>query len=285
MGWSLAGILGAAAKAVGDTGQEWARRGISEEEKIRSEERAMERQKEMADYQDEILGRREERAVELKEKFDLKKREKDATTVGALEWAATEDPEGPKLKKGTPAFHEWMASQLSASGEEALAKNQTDAAKALRDDVRADRSLDAQMANAAASRAQSAASMAAAREDRLANLDLKREELKTKQDKEHRTDMANLGTLKFKDKTTGEDTQDTSGYPVLRKVDSTLETTYGMKDRLDRVDAMAQISANARAYYSQQAVGKKPISWSVALQKSASEWASKNPPPESKDKK
>jgi hypothetical protein len=285
MGWSLAGILGAAAKAVGDTGQEWARRGIIEEEKIRSEERAMERQKELADYQDEILGRREERTVELKEKFDLKKRDKDATTVGALEWAATEDPEGPKLKKGTPAFHEWMASQLSASGEEGLAKNQTDAAKALRDDVRADRSLDAQMANAAASRAQSAASMAAAREDRLAALNMKREELKAKQDKEHRIDMMNLGTLKFKNKATGEDKLDPSGYPVLRDVDAKLQTKYGMSSQLDRVDAMSEITANARNYFTQQANTKKPVGWDIALQKSATEWARKNPPPESKDKK
>lgn len=285
MGWSLTGILGAVGRAVGDTAQEWAKSGLLEEAKVRDDERALARQKDLASYQDELTSAREERVQAMKEKVDLQKREKDAATVGAIEWAATEDPEGPKLKKGTPAFHEWMASQLSASGEEALAKNQTDAAKALRDDVRADRQLDVQIANAAASRAQSAASMTAAREDRLASLDLKREELKAKQEKEHRTDMANLGTLKFKDKATGEDMQDTSGYPVLRKVDSTLETTYGMKDRLDRVDAMAQISANARTYYSQQVVGKKPVSWSVALQKSASEWASKNPPPESNDKK
>lgn len=285
MGWSLTGILGAVGKAVGDTAQDWAKRGIIEDEKIRDDERALARQKDLASYQDELTSAREERVQALKERVDLQKREKDATTVGALEWAATEDPEGPKLKKGTPAFHEWMASQLSASGEEALAKNQTDAAKALRDDVRADRQLDVQMANAAASRAQSAASMAAAREDRLASLDLKREELKTKQEKEHRAEMANLGTLKFKDKTTGEDKLDTSGYPVLRKVDATLETTYGMSDRLDRVDAMAQITASARNYYAEHANTKKPVTWDVALQKSASEWASKNPPPEPKAKK
>jgi len=285
MGWSLTGILGAVGKAVGDTAQDWAHRGIVEDELVRKEERATARAKEMADYQEELASAREERVMALKEKADLQKREKDATTVGALEWAATKDPEGPQLKKGTPAFHEWMSSQLSASGEEALAKNQMDAAKALRDDVRADKSLEAQMANAAASRAQSAASLGAAREDRLANLDLKREELKGKQEKEHRADMANLGTLQFKDKASGEDMKDTSGYPVLRKVDATLETTYGMTDRLDRVDAMAQISANARSYYAQQAGSKKPVSWDVALQKSASEWAIKNPPPEPKAKK
>ena len=178
-----------------------------------------------------------------------------------------------------------MQSQLSASGEEALAKNQADMSKTLRDDVRADKSLEAQMANAAASRAQSAASLGAAREDRLANLDLKREELKGKQDKEHRVDMLKLGTLQKKDKASGEDIADPSGYPVLRKVDATLETTYGMGDRLDRVDAMAQISTNARNYYSQQAVSKKPVSWEIALQKSAADWASKNPPPEPKTKK
>jgi hypothetical protein len=285
MGWSLGGILGAVGKAVGDTAQDWAHRGIIEDEKIASEERATARAKEMADYQEQIATAREERVQALKEKADLQTRDKNATTVGALEWAATKDPEGPKLQKGTVAFHDWMSSQLSASGEEAMAKNQADMAAKLRDDVRADKQLDVSMANAAASRAQSAASLGAAREDRLANLDLKREELKGKQEKEHRADMANLGTLQFKDKASGEDMKDSSGYPVLRKVDATLETTYGMTDRLDRVDAMAQISANARSYYAQQAGSKKPVSWDVALQKSASEWAVKNPPPEPKAKK
>ncbi len=285
MGWSLTGILGAVGRAVGDTAQEWAKSGLLEEAKVRDDERALARQKDLASYQDELTSAREERVQALKERVDLQKREKDATTVGALEWAATEDPEGPKLKKGTPAFHEWMASQLSASGEEALAKNQADMAAKLRDDVRADRQLDVQMANAAASRAQSAATLGAAREDRLAALDLKREELKGKQEKDHRAEMANLGTLKLKDKATGEDKLDTSGYPVLRKVDATLETTYGMSDRLDRVDAMAQITASARNYYAEHANTKKPVTWDVALQKSASEWASKNPPPEPKAKK
>lgn len=285
MGWSLTGILGAVGKAVGDTAQDWAKRGIIEDEKIRSEERSTARAKEMADYQEGLASAREERVMALKEKVDLQKRDKDASTVGALEWAATKDPEGPQLKKGTVAFHEWMRSQLSASGEEGLAKNQADMAKTLRDDVRADKSLEAQMANAAASRAQSAASLGAAREDRLAALDLKREELKGKQEKDHRAEMANLGTLKLKDKATGEDKLDTSGYPVLRKVDAALETTYGMSDRLDRVDAMAQITASARNYYAEHANTKKPVTWDVALQKSASEWASKNPPPEPKAKK
>ena len=285
MGWSLTGILGAVGRAVGDTAQEWAKSGLLEEAKVRDDERALARQKDLASYQDELTSAREERVQALKERVDLQKREKDATTVGALEWAATEDPEGPKLKKGTPEFHEWMASQLSASGEEALAKNQTDAAKALRDDVRADRQLDVQIANAAASRAQSAASMTAAREDRLASLDLKREELKAKQEKEHRTDMANLGTLKFKDKATGEDKLDPSGYPVLRDVDAKLQTKYGMTNSLDRIDAMSEITANARNYFSQLANTKTPVSWDVALQKSAVEWSRKNPEPESKDKK
>lgn len=285
MGWSLTGILGAVGKAVGDTAQDWAKRGIIEDERIRSEERSTARAKEMADYQEGLAASREERVQALKEKVDLQKREKDATTVGALEWAATKDPEGPKLEKGTVAFHDWMQSQLSASGEEGLAKNQADMAAKLRDDVRADKSLEVQMANAAASRAQSAASLGAAREDRLANLELKREELKSKQERDHRADLSNLGTLKFKDKGTGEDKVEPSAYPVLRSMDATLEKKYGISDRLDRVDVLSAITASARNYYAEHANTKKPVAWDVALQKAATEWSIKNPEPEPKAKK
>lgn len=282
MGWSLTGILGAVGKAVGDTAQDWAKRGIIEDERIRSEERSTERAKEMADYQEGLAASREERVAALKEKLDLQKRDKDATTVGALEWAATKDPEGPQLKKGTVAFHDWMQSQLSASGEEGLAKNQADMAKTLRDDVRADKSLEAQMANAAASRAQSAASLGAAREDRLAALELKREELKDKQDKEYRADLLKLGTLQKKDKATGEDVVDPSGYPVLRNIDGMLQKDREIGNHADRRDVLIEVSTNARNYYNQHAVGKKPVSWEESVRRSYDDWLKRNPKPEVK---
>ena len=282
MGWSLTGILGAVGKAVGDTAQDWAKRGIIEDERVRSEERGTARAKEMADYQEWLASAREERVMALKEKVDLQKREKDATTVGALEWAATKDPEGPQLKKGTVAFHDWMQSQLSASGEEGLAKNQADMAAKLRDDVRADKSLEAQMANAAASRAQSAASLGAAREDRQAALDLKREELKDKQDKEYRADLLKLGTLQKKDKATGEDVVDPSGYPVLRNIDGMLQKDREIGDRADRRDVLIEVSTNARNYYNQHAVGKKPVSWEESVRRSYDDWLKRNQKPEVK---
>ena len=282
MGWSLTGILGAVGKAVGDTAQDWAHRGIIEDEKIRSEERSTARAKEMADYQEGLASAREERVMALKEKVDLQKRDKDATTVGALEWAATKDPEGPQLKKGTVAFHDWMQSQLSASGEEGLAKNQADMAAKLRDDVRADKSLEAQMANAAASRAQSAASLGAAREDRLAALDLKREEFKVKEDKEYRADLLKLGTLQKKDKATGEDIVDTSGYAPLRNIDGMLQKDREIGDRADRRDVLIEVSTNARNYYNQHAVGKKPVSWEESVRRSYDDWLKRNPKPEVK---
>ncbi|MBK8359354.1 MAG: hypothetical protein IPL15_10385 [Comamonadaceae bacterium] len=282
MGWSLTGILGAVGKAVGDTAQDWAKRGIIEDEKIRSEERSTARAKEMADYQEGLAASREERVLALKEKVDLQKRDKDATTVGALEWAATKDPEGPQLKKGTVAFHDWMQSQLSASGEEGLAKNQADMAAKLRDDVRADRQLDVQMANAAASRAQSAASLGAAREDRLAALDLKREEFKVKEDKEYRADLLKLGTLQKKDKASGEDIVDPSGYSVLRNIDGMLQKDREIGDRADRRDVLIEVSTNARNYYNQHAVGKKPVSWEESVRRSYDDWLKRNPKPEVK---
>lgn len=282
MGWSLTGILGAVGKAVGDTAQDWAKRGIIEDEKIRSEERSTARAKEMADYQEGLASAREERVMALKEKVDLQKRDKDATTVGALEWAATKDPEGPQLKKGTVAFHDWMQSQLSASGEEGLAKNQADMAAKLRDDVRADRQLDVQMANAAASRAQSAATLGAAREDRLAALDLKREEFKVKEDKEYRADLLKLGTLQKKDKATGEDIVDTSGYAPLRNIDGMLQKDREIGDRADRRDVLIEVSTNARNYYNQHAVGKKPVSWEESVRRSYDDWLKRNPKPEVK---
>ena len=282
MGWSLTGILGAVGKAVGDTAQDWAKRGIIEDERIRSEERSTARAKEMADYQEGLASAREERVMALKEKVDLQKREKDATTVGALEWAATKDPEGPQLKKGTVAFHEWMQSQLSASGEEGLVKNHADMAKALRDDVRADKSLEAQMANAAASRAQSAASLGAAREDRLAALDQRREEFKVKEDKEYRADLLKLGTLQKKDKASGEDITDTSGYAPLRNIDTMLQKDREIGDRADRRDVLIEVSTNARNYYNQHAVGKKPVSWEESVRRSYDDWLKRNPKPEVK---
>ena len=282
MGWSLTGILGAVGKAVGDTAQDWAKRGIIEDEKIRSEERSTARAKEMADYQEGLASAREERVMALKEKVDLQKRDKDATTVGALEWAATKDPEGPQLKKGTVAFHDWMQSQLSASGEEGLAKNQADMAAKLRDDVRADKSLEVQMANAAASRAQSAASLGAAREDRLAALDLKREEFKVKEDKEYRADLLKLGTLQKKDKASGEDITDTSGYAPLRNIDGMLQKDREIGDRADRRDVLIEVSTNARNYYNQHAVGKKPVSWEESVRRSYDDWLKRNPKPEVK---
>jgi len=282
MGWSLTGILGAVGKAVGDTAQDWAKRGIIEDERIRSEERSTARAKEMADYQEGLASAREERVMALKEKVDLQKREKDATTVGALEWAATKDPEGPQLKKGTVAFHDWMQSQLSASGEEGLAKNQADMAAKLRDDVRADKSLEVQMANAAASRAQSAASLGAAREDRLAARDLRREEFKVKEDKEYRADLLKLGTLQKKDKATGEDIVDPSGYSVLRNIDGMLQKDREIGDRADRRDVLIEVSTNARNYYNQHAVGKKPVSWEESVRRSYDDWLKRNPKPEVK---
>lgn len=282
MGWSLTGILGAVGKAVGDTAQDWARRGIIEDENIRKEERTTARAKEMADYQEGLTASREERVQALKEKVDLRKREKDAAIVGALQWTATKDPEGPKLEKGTVAYHDWMQSQLSASGEEALAKNHADMSKTLRDDVRADKSLEVQMANAAASRAQSAASLGAAREDRLANLDLKREELKDKQDKEYRADLLKLGTLQVKDKAGGEDKVDTDGYRVLRNIDGMLRKDREIGDRADRRDVLIEVSTNARNYYAQHAVGKKPVSWEESVRRSYDDWLKRNQKPEVK---
>jgi len=282
MGWSLGGILGTVAKAVGSTGEEWAKRGIIEDAKIADDERTLTRQKEMVDYNDQVAATRAERTAELQEKTDFKKREKDAATVTALEWSATKDPEGPQLKPGTVKFHDWMASQLSASGEEGLAKNQASMSNLLRDDERSERQLQGVLANAGASRAQAAASLAATREDRASQLDLKREELKGKQDKEYHSDLLNLGTLKYTDKVSGENMSDPRAYSVLRAADGKLEKDYNMTDRQERLNTMVDIAADARDYYASMRNTKAPVSWEMAMRKSYDNWGSKHPAQEPK---
>ena len=130
MGWSLTGILGAVGKAVGDTAQDWAKRGIIEDERVRSEERATARAKEMADYQDEIAARREERKDELAEKKTAKERESFAENNQIIEREAADR----KIKPGTQEFFKFGAQFALDSGRPDLAKHYSEQWDKLRDD-------------------------------------------------------------------------------------------------------------------------------------------------------
>jgi len=272
MGWSMKGILTSALGSLGGAAEDWAKRGIAEDAKIRDEERAAERLRERDEFQEAALDRRADKAATRQEEADFKKRDKDATTVGVLEWEATKAEDGPKLTPGTVKFHDWMQSKLSASGEENLAKNQASMSNLLRDDQRSERQLEGSLANAGAARAQAAASLAATREDRAAQLELKRDELKGRQEKEFNADLLNLGTLKYTDKASGENMSDPRAYNVLRAADGKLEKDFNMTDRQERLSTMVDIAADARDYYSSMRNTKKPVSWEMAMRQSYDTW-------------
>jgi hypothetical protein len=53
-------------------------------------------------------------------------------------------------------------------------------------------------------------------------------------------------------------------------------------DRADRRDVLIEVSTNARNYYNQHAVGKKPVSWEESVRRSYDDWLKRNPKPEVK---
>ena len=178
MGWSLTGILGAVGKAVGDTAQDWAKRGIIEDERIRSEERSTARAKEMADYQDELLANREARKEELAEKKAGKERESLAENNQIIEREARDQG----IKPGTQEFFKFGAQFALDSGRPELAKHYSEQWDKLRDD-------DWKREQAALSRANSAAIRGAAGGAKESEMSRKQQELDMKY-------IEKIGTIK-----------------------------------------------------------------------------------------
>lgn len=122
MGWSLGGILAGAGKGMAD----WAGREIVAEKQAERDAEQFARQKELATFQDELAAGRAERTAELTKRYADKtateKKDTQASAFEALEWAATKDPEGPKLKPGTAEYYRFLGDKLDASGEPDMAK-------------------------------------------------------------------------------------------------------------------------------------------------------------------
>jgi hypothetical protein len=228
MGWSLGGILAGAGKGMAD----WAGREIVAEKQAEAATAQFERQKELALMQDELAGKREERSLELKDKFANKaamaKKESQASAFESLDWAATTDPDGPKLKARSPEYYRFMGEKLDASGEPELAKQMFANADKFDDNSREDRKLAAQLAAIGESRnaRTSAAEMAAAE---------KRYAIEAKQ-------IESLGT--FRTKATDPDT----GKPVVHEESSGTASLLNIYQKTNgNMDIVAESAAGGRS--------------------------------------
>ncbi len=241
MGWSLGGILAGAGKGMAD----WAGREIVAEKQAERDAEQFARQKELATFQDELAAGRAERTAELTKRYADKtaaeKKETQSSAFEALEWAATKDPEGPKLKPGTAEYYRFLGDKLDASGEPDMAKQMYSNADKFEDNALRSRQIDAQLSGVAESRN--------ARIDAKKEAgDLRREQFEFTKDKDYRAELNLLGTLKGKNKETGEDVLNYDGLPIVKQADQYLEAQLGIKDRSDRYNAIAKIRSDADAW-------------------------------------
>jgi len=237
MGWSLGGILAGAGKGMAD----WAGREIVAEKQAERDAAQFERQKELATFQDELQAGREERSMELKKKFadkmEMEKKDSQATVMqlGAEEAAAK------GLKEGTPDFYKFMSKYAYDSGEKDIAKEYMGYADKFEDNRLKEKQVNASLAGVAESRA--------ARADAKASeSSLRKEQFEFTKDKDYRAELNLLGTLKGKNKETGEDVLDYGALPIVKQADRYLDTQLGIKDRSDRYDAIAKIRTDADAW-------------------------------------
>jgi len=245
MGWSLNGILGAAIGSLGASAENWASRGIIKDEELAKEQRRdaqtaageirrnameLERAKAVADY-----GRI------AKEKDEMAKKDSVATAIESLDWSATKDKDGPNLKKGTPEYYRFMGDGLAASGVEDVAKQMYSNADKFDDNARADRTSQANLANAAATRY-------AASAGRESALEVRKAELEFVKDKDYRAALDGLGTYKFKSKSTGDDAYDRGGLAIVKQADTHLKNELKIEDREDRYNALAKIRSMADSW-------------------------------------
>jgi len=173
MGWSLGGILAGAGKGMAD----WAGREIVAEKQAERDAAQFDRQKELAAFQDELAAGRAERTAELTKRYADKtaaeKKESQANAFEALEWAATKDPDGPKLKPGTADYYRFLGDKLDASGEPDMAKQMYSNADKFEDNALRNKQVNAQLAGVAESRAARADARSAAEDEKQFNRDAK----------------------------------------------------------------------------------------------------------------
>lgn len=252
MGWSMNGILAGALGGLGKGMSDWAGREIADEKKIAEEARLVERQKEMARYQDEIAGNRDvsraELAQKMADKSEVSKRESMATNMTEVNSHNAE----LGLKKGSKEWMQEGAKFLLESGR-------PDEAKIFLEQYKSERDYDARLAEVAARRADRNAQSADAESNRAATLELRKEEREAANQKEHYAQVAALGTYKFKNKATGDDDVDYGGVAPLRTFDAALGKMG--RSREDRLTAIAKVRSDADNYHAKLAEtkGAKPL--------------------------
>src|SRR5574343_2095007 len=116
MGWSLKGILAGAGKGMAD----WAGREIAAEKQAERDAAQFERQKELQAHQDGLAAAREERTLELKDKFLEKKAEQERTRETETLRLGDEDAKAAGLKPGSKEYNLFMGDILRQSNFTAL---------------------------------------------------------------------------------------------------------------------------------------------------------------------
>lgn len=252
MGWSMNGILAGALGGLGKGMSDWAGREIADEKKIAEEGRLVERQKEMARFNDEIAGNRDvsraELAQKMADKSEVGKRESMAANMKEVDAHNTE----LGLKKGSKGWMQEGAKFLLDSGR-------PEEAKLFLEQYKSERDYDARLAEVAARRADRNAQSADSASNRAATLELRKEEREAASQKEHYAQVASLGTYKFKNKATGDDDVDYGGVAPLRTFDAALGKMG--RSREDRLTAIAKVRSDADNYHAKLAEtkGAKPL--------------------------
>ena len=148
MGWSLKGILAGAGKGMAD----WAGREIAAEKLAERDAAQFERQKEMSRYNDELAAAREERSLELKDKFLEKKAEQERTRETETLRLGDEDAKAAGLKPGTKEYNLFMGDFLRQSNFTALGEKYVAQADKFDDNDLKRQQIAAQLAGVAESR-------------------------------------------------------------------------------------------------------------------------------------
>lgn len=148
MGWSLKGILAGAGKGMAD----WAGREIAAEKQAERDAAQFERQKEMSRYNDELAGAREERSLELKDKFLEKKAEQERTRETETLRLGDEDAKAAGLKPGSKEYNLFMGDFLRQSNFTALGEKYVAQADKFDDNDLKRQQIEAQLAGVTESR-------------------------------------------------------------------------------------------------------------------------------------
>ena len=152
MGWSMNGILAGALGGLGKGMSDWAGREITDEKKIAEEGRLVERQKEMARFNDEIAGNRDVSRAELAEKMRLRAEMQEKDSKATMLGLAGEEAAKKGLKEGTPEFFKFVSKFAADSGELGVAKEYMAQADKFEDNDLRRKQIEGQLASVAESR-------------------------------------------------------------------------------------------------------------------------------------